>query len=204
MYNVISKLLNGKIIVPAIVSAFAFVQSSALATVRVTEGQVYQYSTNTFTITSSPATRFEFVGSSGDKILIRALYQGPTAQKSYLADGSYVSQIALKMRNKNPCNLVYVSRRIYPTPAIVISLKTNSGMTTSSQCGDRGYHWMGSIAMPWIPVGTTFDLGGSFVGNTLTVTYNGRAVWRGYIPFNAGGDVGLRTDNTKAVISRLG
>jgi len=167
--------------------------------INVTDGQVKQLSDG-FNI-ESPSSRFEIEGSDGESLSITVKYNGTTNAQSTLASGATVSQVALKLRSLNQCNLVYVARRFSPKSEIVIMTKINPGKSTHQQCGDGGYQRIGSGAVPAVRMNDSFSLSGVFVNNRLEVSYQGKPVWQGNIPFDQKGSSGVRTDNAKVSIT---
>jgi hypothetical protein len=166
--------------------------------ITVTDGQVKQ-SAEGFRVESN-SSRFEIVGSDGESLALQVRYDGATGSTSTLASGASVSQVALKLRSLNQCNLVYVARRFSPKSEIVIMIKENPGKSTHQECGDGGYKRIGSVALPSVQTGQTFSIGGSFQNNKLSVSYEGKEVWTGEVAFDRKGDSGVRTDNSKVSI----
>ena len=69
----------------------------------------------------------------------RFTYLGPTGNEARLGSGELRRQFGLKLRAQDACNLVYAMWRIEPESKLVVSVKSNPGQQTSSQCGNRGY-----------------------------------------------------------------
>src|SRR5215471_11090871 len=67
-------------------------------------------------------------------------YLGPAKDSSPLASGEMRRQFGLKLRAQDGCNLVYAMWRIEPKSELVVSVKSNPGMTQSSECNAHGYH----------------------------------------------------------------
>lgn len=181
-----------------LISAFMSMSAYAQTPIKVTDGKVTQKG-NTFKI-ESKSSRFELEGRGGDELAIHVQYNGPTDDTSHLASGSVVSQVALKLRSLNQCNLVYVSRRFGPKSEILIQTKENKGQSTHKECGDKGYTRIAAVAIPSAELGQEFSMVGSFKNDNLTVRYNGKTVWSGNVPSELAGNSGVRTDNAKVSI----
>jgi hypothetical protein len=69
----------------------------------------------------------------------RLTYLGPTSADVPLGSGEMRRRFGLKLRAQNACNLVYAMWSIEPESKLVVSIKSNPGMKTSAQCGNRGY-----------------------------------------------------------------
>lgn len=166
--------------------------------IRITDGNVAQdgYSFET----QSKESRFEFEELDGNQLSIEVEFHGPTVETSLLGSGTSVSQVALKLRSINQCNLVYVARRFEPKSEIVILIKENKGQSTHKQCKDNGYRRIASVKVPEAKIGESFSLAGSFEMNHLTVRYDGKEVWQGNIPWDFKGESGIRTDNARVSI----
>src|SRR5258708_3139197 len=67
-------------------------------------------------------------------------YLGPSAGEKRLGSGELRRQFGLKLRAQSGCNLVYAMWRIEPKSELVVSVKSNPGMSTHAECGTRGYH----------------------------------------------------------------
>ena len=74
--------------------------------------------------------------------------QGKSETTTPLGSGLIRRQIGLKLRAKDPCNLVYVMWQAYPEHATAILVKSNPGQSTSTQCGNRGYTDVATIPLP--------------------------------------------------------
>jgi hypothetical protein len=66
-------------------------------------------------------------------------YRGESESTKQLGSGLVFRQIGLKLRAQDPCNLVYVMWRQYPSNGISIKIKRNPGQHTSDECGNNGY-----------------------------------------------------------------
>jgi len=182
----------------ALLIAAISVPALAQPKIRVTNGQVSQEG-NRFEI-KSKSSRFEFEDRTGEQLSIQVTYKGATSEQSTLGSGQVVSQVALKLRSENQCNLVYVARRFSPKSEIVVFLKQNDGQSTHQECEDRGYKRIASIGVPMIGINNKFSLSGAFDGDMLTVLYDGKNVWSGRVSWNRKGKAGIRTDNANVSI----
>jgi hypothetical protein len=81
-----------------------------------------------------------FVAAATTQVVeARLTYLGPTRTEARLGSGEMRRQFGLKLRAQNGCNLVYAMWRIEPEAKLVVSVKSNPGMNSSSECGNRGY-----------------------------------------------------------------
>ena len=138
--------------------------------------------------------------SDGLSASLRFRDLGPSTESRPLASGEMRHQIGLKLRAQDACNLAYVMWRLAPEPQIVVSLKLNPGQSHSAECGNRGYTNVAQAPAP-AGSGTWRTLRAETRGTELTVTADGRPVWRGTLPAAAlrlEGPAGLRADNTRA------
>jgi hypothetical protein len=130
-------------------------------------------------------------------------YVGPTIQTSVLGSGTTRHQLGLKLRAKDPCNLLYVIWRLDPPGEIAVQTKSNPGQTTSKECTNHGYATVTGKAvgtLPAVAVGSSHVLRAEITGTTLNVFADGAAVWTGTVPAGAlaiDGPVGVRTDNAR-------
>lgn len=131
----------------------------------------------------------------------RLTYLGPTGTAAALGSGEIRRQFGLKLRAENACNLVYAMWRIEPESRLVVSIKRNPGMRTSSECGNRGYRNIKparSTAVPILKPGDSHALLADMNGSQMRVSVDGNTVWEGDLGAEAlafNGPVGVRTDN---------
>jgi hypothetical protein len=130
-------------------------------------------------------------------------YLGPTRDAAPLDDGEVRTQIGLKLRAQDGCNLVYVMWRIAPEAKLVVSIKHNPGMRMHAECGARGYR---NVAPAWerrVPRVTPGDdhlLHADLQRDQLVVYLDGVATWKGTLGAEAlgfDGPIGLRSDNAR-------
>jgi hypothetical protein len=141
----------------------------------VTEGRVEALSGDRLAV-STPKMRAVVIPPTTGSIAARFTYLGETTPVSRLQSGELREQFGLKLRAENACNLVYVMWRIAPKPGLVVSVKSNLGLTGSRQCGNRGYR---TIKPSWespVPVprpGETHSLSAALSGSILRVWTDG-------------------------------
>jgi hypothetical protein len=130
-------------------------------------------------------------------------YVGPTEDTSKLADGNLRRQFGLKLNAQDACNVLYVMWRISPKADLVVSMKHNAGMHSSSRCGDGGYRNLQPAkraALPELQSGSSHTLRAEMRNQDLQVSVDGGVVWEGNIPPEAlplDGRAGLRSDNMR-------
>lgn len=147
-----------------------------------------------------PVTRAVVNGSDGGAIAVRFRYLGPTRAHRRLAGGQKRQQIALKLRAKDSCNVIYVAWRFTHGAGLMVAVKRNPGQKRHAQCGSRGYRRLGLLPLPPIERGSTHRLSAKLVGDTLRVDVDASEVWRGRLDraaLAASGPAGIRTDNAR-------
>jgi hypothetical protein len=128
-------------------------------------------------------------------------YLGPTSKDKPLGSGEIRRQFGLKLRAQNGCNLVYAMWRIAPKPELVVSYKSNPGMSTSAECGTHGYHDLKptrDLTAPRLKKGQNHTLRAEINGNDMRVLIDGKLSWQGLLDREAlafDGPSGVRTDN---------
>lgn len=128
-------------------------------------------------------------------------YLGHTSEDKPLASGQVRRQFGLKLRAQNGCNLVYAMWRIAPKSELVVSYKSNPGMSTSAECGTHGYHTLKptrELAAPRLRKGSSHTLRAEIKGNDMRVVVDGKLRWQGNLDREAlavDGPAGVRTDN---------
>ena len=148
-----------------------------------------------------PAVRAFAPGSTGDDAQFLFRYLGVTEEKKPLASGELREQVCLKLRAADSCNTIYACWRWSPTPpSIVVSVKSNPGMTEHAECGAGGYRTISEQhTSPHRPVvGESYSFSARLAKGELTVSINGVEYWfDGLIPddLSLRGPAGLRTDN---------
>jgi hypothetical protein len=166
----------------------------------VTEGALAETGSSRLAVTV-PKMRAYVTAATAQVAEARLTYRGPTSADVPLGSGELRRQFGLKLRAQNACNLVYAMWRIEPESKLVVSIKSNAGMTTSSQCGNRGYRnikpkrW---VAVPKLRPGDSHSLLAEMKGSEMQVSVDGGVVWEGDLGPEAlafDGPVGVRTDN---------
>jgi hypothetical protein len=166
----------------------------------VTEGRIGGTSDGTLTIEDTK-TRAVLGRETLPRAEIAFRYLGPTREQSALRSGALRTQIGLKLRAQDGCNLVYVMWRILPESRVVVSIKSNPGQHAYAECANRGYHNVkGSreSAAPEVDPGSRHSLRAELTGDRLVVWADGKVVWEGRLDesaFGFDGPVGFRTDN---------
>ena len=130
-------------------------------------------------------------------------YLGPTHTQSALGSGATRVQFGLKLRAADPCNLVYLMWRVEPESKLVVSIKSNPGAHTSSQCSNRGYQNVKpslASSVPRLAPGQAHTLRAELHGDELLAFIDGQSVWRGPVGKVAAalsGPAGIRSDNAR-------
>ena len=204
-----------KLAVMLLVSTFAiplFSQTPALrplaqADLNVTDGSVV--TSNGHLLVVAPEMRAILRVPGTRLIEVPFTYVGPTEATSKLADGNVRRQFGLKLNAQDACNVVYVMWRISPKSDLVVSMKHNPGMHSSSQCRDGGYRNLKPAK--WAPVpelqtGSSHILRAEIHNQDLQVSVDGELMWEGSIPSEAmpfDGPSGLRSDNVRVQFDML-
>jgi hypothetical protein len=130
-------------------------------------------------------------------------YLGPSDRQTALGSGEVRRQFGLKLRAEDACNLVYVMWRIEPESKLVVSVKSNPGQHTSSECGNRGYMNIKPARSSPIPVlspNARHELRAKMNHDSLRAWIDNVVVWDGRVgmeALNDNGPVGFRSDNVK-------
>jgi hypothetical protein len=204
-----------KLLIMLLVSTLAtplFSQTQALrplkqAELDVTDGNVRN--ANGHLLVDAPEMRAILRVPGTRLIEVPFTYVGPTDATSKLADGNVRRQFGLKLNAQDACNVLYVMWRISPKPDLVISMKHNPGMHSSSQCGDGGYRNLkpGKWApVPELQAGSSHILRAEVHKQDLQVRVDDELVWEGSIPSEAmpfDGPSGLRSDNVRVQFDML-
>jgi hypothetical protein len=186
-------LAGGGVAVPELVRV-------GLSDLRVTEGRVLPGPEGTLRI-EDPKVRAVGRRATGSTAELRFVYLGPSAEQLPLSSGEMRSQLGLKLRAEDGCNLLYAMWRIAPKPGLVVSLKRNPGMHSSGECGNGGYTNLkprrGS-RVPAFEPGERHALRAEQRGDELRVLVDGAPAWEGTLPPEAlslRGPAGFRSDN---------
>lgn len=188
----------------AAVLVSVLMQMIPLAGMNVTEGgnEVRQLASGLIEI-QGPRFRAVETATRSNPVQIDFAFRGEVEGGEPLESGEYRIQIGQKLLAQDPCNLVYVMWRLYPTESIVISVKRSAG-STSAECGNRGYTNIASVAVPASlsarggqkrSLRSEYDPG----SRLLQVRAGGRLLWQGVLPAslvgNLRGPSGVRSDN---------
>ncbi len=131
-------------------------------------------------------------------------YVGSTDRVSAPGSGVVHRQIGLKLRAKDPCNVLEVVWRLSPVDDVVVAMKHNPGQSTSAACGEHGYTTVAPVERadpPAIVAGSDHVVEARIDGPRLDVFIDEALVWRGNLTPEADrlrGPVGVRSDNVKA------
>src|SRR5215510_9755848 len=166
----------------------------------ITEGEIEQREDNKLSV-SVPKMRAFVTGPTLQEVEAHFTYLGPSKKSSPLASGELRRQLGLKLRAQDGCNLVYAMWRIEPKAELVVSVKSNPGMTQSSECDAHGYHNIKPTQasnVPDVKRGHRYTLRAIIDSVKMRVYANNNQVWEGDLGAEArgiNGPVGVRTDN---------
>jgi len=141
--------------------------------------------------------------TDADSAQIRFTYLAATAHQSALASGAQRVQFGLKLHASDACNLIYVMWRIEPESKLVVSVKSNPGQHTSSQCSNHGYQNIKphmSAAIPKLAAGQSHTLTAVVHGDDLRAFIDGGLMWQGapgVVASGMRGPAGVRSDNAR-------
>ena len=133
----------------------------------------------------------------------RFRYLGSTGDEARLGSGELRRQFGLKLRAQDACNLVYAMWRIEPESKLVVSVKSNPGQHSSSECGNRGYRNIKpgrSVPVPVLSAGAEHSLRAEMSAERLRVFADNALVWDGSVApegLQFDGPVGIRSDNAR-------
>lgn len=167
----------------------------------VTEGALTEVRGSHRLAVDVPKMRAVVAASTPPTAEARLTYLGPTNADVPLASGEMRRQFGLKLRAQDGCNLIYAMWRIEPESKLVVSIKSNPGMHSSPQCGNRGYRNIKptrASRAPRLSPGESHSLVADMNGSEMRVSIDGKAVWEGDLGPEAAafdGPVGVRTDN---------
>jgi hypothetical protein len=168
----------------------------------VTEGAIEQSSGNQMSVNVPKMRAFVTIVTTQD-VEAHFTYLGKTLGEKPLGSGEMRRQFGLKLRAQDPCNLVYAMWRIEPESQLVVSVKSNPGQHTSTECGNRGYRNIKpahSLSVPVLRPGATHTLRAEMNGSELRVYADNNLVWEGNVGSEGGrlnGPVGIRSDNAR-------
>jgi hypothetical protein len=134
---------------------------------------------------------------------LRFRYLGETEDRSRLLSGGERTQLGLKLKAQDDCNVLYVMWRINPVSSLVVQVKSNPGQHRHAECGNSGYTTIRgkfSGQVPKIVEGSEHSLHAVLNGSTLSVDVDGAPTWEGNVADDVShfdGPVGLRSDNAR-------
>jgi len=196
--NVVFALLAGFLVLGA--TEPSSMKPVSRAHLCVTEGQIEELSGGKMSVTV-PKMRAFVTDPTLQEVEAHFTYRGPTDKSAPLASGKLRRQFGLKLRAQDGCNLIYAMWRIEPEQEIVVSVKSNPGMTRSSECDAHGYRNVKPVAtgsLPHIVVGKQYTLRAIIRRGKMVVYADNKPVWQGNLgpaALNFNGPVGVRTDN---------
>jgi hypothetical protein len=138
---------------------------------------------------------------ASDALELRFTYLGATETQEALGSGRTREQLGLKLHAEDPCNLIYIMWRIQPRSELVVSVKSNPGLHSSSACSNHGYRNVRprmSGVLPRLKPGDAHRLSVEMRGRQLTVLVDDVPTWQGAVDDSAAhlqGPAGVRSDN---------
>lgn len=166
----------------------------------ITEGALEQVRSSRLVVTV-PKMRAVVAASTAQLAEARLTYLGPTSAEARLGSGEMRRQFGLKQRAQDACNLVYAMWRTEPESGVIVSIKSNPGKHTSSECGNRGYRNIRPRRLSPVPIlspGDSHSFLAQMNGTEMRVSVDSIVVWEGDLgpePLSFNGPVGVRTDN---------
>jgi hypothetical protein len=168
----------------------------------VTEGAIEELSGQEMSV-GVPKMRAYLNARTPQFVEAHFTYLGSTGNEARLGSGELRRQFGLKLRAQDACNLVYAMWRIEPESKLAISVKSNPGQHSSSQCGNGGYRNIKprhSVPIPALRSGDTHTLRAEMAGIEMKAFIDNALVWEGSVgPEVLGfdGPVGIRSDNAR-------
>jgi hypothetical protein len=168
----------------------------------VTEGAVDELPGGRLSV-AVPKMRAYVNAFTPPEVAVHFTYLGSTGNEARLGSGELRRQFGLKLRAQDACNLVYAMWRIEPESKLVVSVKSNPGQHTSTECGNRGYRNIKprrNMPVPVLRSGDTRDLRAEMNGDEMKVFADNALVWEGSVGADAlsfDGPVGMRSDNAR-------
>jgi hypothetical protein len=168
----------------------------------VTEGRITRLESKWMRVDSTKM-RAVLGWTSKPEAELRFRFAGETADRSLLLSGAERTQIGLKLKAQDDCNVLYVMWRISPVSTLMVSVKSNPGQHRHAECGNSGYtNVKGTLKqpLPKIEEGSEHSLRATLDGSSLVVYVDGAVAWEGNIGDDAvrfNGPVGLRSDNAR-------
>lgn len=141
---------------------------------------------------------------ANSKVELSFTYLGSSKKVARLGNGDIRHQLGLKLFAQDPCNLLYVMWDFDRPAALRVSVKSNPGMCTWSQCRDGGYFGLKPTLvkpLPPIKANESHVLTVETAGADFTVSVDGELVWQGrndILP-SLKGPAGVRSDNVEVL-----
>jgi hypothetical protein len=168
----------------------------------ITEGRITR-SEGHFLKVDSTKMRAVLGWASKPEAELRFRYLGETQDHSLLRSGAERTQIGLKLKAQDDCNVLYIMWRISPVSSLVVSVKNNPGQHRHAECGNSGYtNIRGTLSrpVPKITEGGEHSLHATLNGTSLLVDVDGALAWEGSVGDDVlrfDGPAGLRSDNAQ-------
>jgi hypothetical protein len=168
----------------------------------VTEGTVEKAPGDRLSV-AVPKMRAYINAHTSQSIEVHFTYRGPTQKGVGFGSGETRRQFGLKLRARDPCNLVYAMWRIAPESKLVVSVKRNPTQHNSAECSNHGYQNIKprrAADVPHLRPGKTHALRAEMNKTELRVFVDDREVWEGDVGAEAAnleGPVGIRSDNAR-------
>lgn len=176
--------------------------SNAVEQFCITEGRITRAG-NQWMRVDSTKMRAVLGWTSKPEAEIRFRYLGETEDHSLLRSGAERTQIGVKLKAQDDCNVLYVMWRISPVSSLVVSVKSNPGQHRHADCGNSGYtNLYGTLSrpIPKLAEGSEHSLHATLAGTFLSVNVDGALAWEGHVEDDVlrfDGPVGLRSDNAR-------
>jgi hypothetical protein len=168
----------------------------------ITEGRIARLEDHWLRVDSSKM-RAVLAFPSKPEVELQFRFLGETVEHSLLRSGAERTQMGLKLKAQDDCNVVYVMWRFSPASKLVVSVKSNPGQHTHVECGNSGYtNIKGTLEtpIPKVEDGSEHSLRAALDGNSLDVYVDRALAWQGKITEDAvhfDGPVGIRSDNAR-------
>ena len=198
---------------PVLMLCFSLVVSTAKAQLNpndfdVPDGRIEKAGDRLMVSTKEMRATLKF--PTPQDVTLKFTFLGATKEVSRLGNGEVRSQIGIKLRAQDTCNIVYIMWHFSPDQKIAISVKRNPGKRTHEDCLDNGYinNTKPRVSALPQPVHTNepHTLSAKMSGSNLTVNADDVVVWEGDlgpVALEFDGPVGLRSDNAHVVFDFL-
>ena len=169
----------------------------------VTEGSIEDSSDHRLSVDAAKMRAYVNEIAVRDDVELRFRYLGDSSVREPLGSGVIRTQLGVKLRALDACNLLYVMWRVKPEERLVVSVKRNAQQHSSSQCGNRGYQDVKpqfSATLPLLRTTANHRLHVDIKKGNLRAFVDEKLAWMGTIPDSGRtlqGPVGVRTDNVR-------